>query len=159
MRSVDPVLLASVNLAEVEEALRDWLYLRADMGRPILMSAVGDVFVASATGQVSHLDTGVGTVSFVAESRAAFEAATSNSANLDEWFLRPVVAELRAKGMLLGQNECYGFTTLPIFREGNYGAANRYVLNALEHLRFTADIIRQTQSRGDDEAVRIRVVD
>jgi hypothetical protein len=83
----------------------------------------------------------------------------SNSESLEEWFLQSVVAELQAKGMLLGPNQCYGFRILPMFREGSYGATNRYVLNALEHLRFTADIVRQTQSLQDGETVRIRVVD
>ena len=159
MRSVDPTLLASVSLADVEEALRDWRCLHADLGRPILMSAVGDVFVESATGQVSRLDTGVGSVHSIAKSRAAFDAAASNSVNLDEWFLRPVVAELRSKGILLGHNQCYGFTILPMFREGSYGAANRFILNAMEHIRFTADIVRQTQSLRDGETVRMRGLD
>jgi hypothetical protein len=159
MRPVDPALLASVSLADVEEALRDWRCLLTDLGRPILMSAVGDVFVVGANGQVSRLDTGVGSVSPIAESRAVFDATASNSAILDEWFLQPVVTELRAKGMVLGHNQCYGFTILPVFREGSYGAANRFVLNAMEHLRFTADIISQTQSLRDGESVRLRVVD
>jgi hypothetical protein len=159
MRSVDPVLLASVNLRDVEEALQDWRCMHSDLGKPILMSAVGDVFVESATGEVSRLDTGVGSLSFIAETRAEFDAAASNSANLEEWFLQPVVAELRAKGILLGHNQCYGFTILPMFREGSYVAANRFVLNAMEHIRFTADIVRQTLSLRDGETVRIRVVD
>jgi hypothetical protein len=159
MRHVDPVLLASVSLADVEEALRDWQCLHADLGRPILMSAVGDVFVEDAKGQVSRLDTGVGSISLVAESRAVFDVAASNSSNLDEWFLRHVVTELRSKGMLLDQNQCYGFTILPMFREGSYGATNRFVLNATEHLRFTADIIRQTRSLRDGETIKLRVVD
>jgi hypothetical protein len=156
MRPVDPVLLASVSLVDVEEAVRDWRFLYADLGRPILMSAVGDVFVEGAKGQVSRLDTGGGTLSVIAESRAVFDATAPNPANLDEWFLQPVVTELRGKGILLGHNQCYGFTILPMFREGSYGAANRFVLNALEHLRFTADIVRQTQSLRDGESVEIR---
>jgi Domain of unknown function (DUF1851) len=159
MRPVDSVLLASVSLADVEEALQHWQYVHADLGRPILMSAVGDVFVEGAKGQVSRLDTGVGSLSVIAESRAVFDATASNSARLDEWFLRPVVTELRSKDILLSHNQCYGFTILPVFREGSYGAANRFVLNAMEHLRFTADIIRQTQSLRDGESVELRVVD
>jgi hypothetical protein len=156
MRHVDPVLLASVSLADVEMALRDWQFLHADLGRPILMSAVGDVFVEGAKGQVNRLDTGGGTLSVIAESRAVFDATASNPENLDEWFLQPVVTELRAKAILLGHNQCYGFTILPMFREGSYGAANRFVLNALEHIRCTADIVRQTQSLRDGESVEIR---
>jgi hypothetical protein len=159
MRPVDPVLLASISLADVEEALRDWQFLYADLGKPILMSAVGDVFVEGAKGQVSRLDTGIGSISLVAESRTAFQATASHSANLDEWFLRPVVTELRAKGILLDHNQCYGFKILPMFREGSYDATNRFVLGAMEHLRSTADIIRQTQSLRDGEFVELRVVD
>jgi hypothetical protein len=159
MRSVDPVLLASVSLADVEKALRDWGFLHADLGKPILMSAVGDVFLESVTGEVSRLDAGAGSLSFIAGSRAEFDAAASNSANLEKWFLQSVVAELRAEVVLLGHNQCYGFTILPMFSEGSYGAANRSVVNAMEHIRFTADIVRQTQSLGDGEDVRIRVVD
>jgi Domain of unknown function (DUF1851) len=140
-------------------ALRDWQCLHTDLGRPILMSAVGDVFVEGANGLVSRLDTGVGSLGVIAESRAVFDATASSSAHLDEWFLQPVVTELRAKDIRLGHNQCYGFTILPMFREGSYGAANRFVLDAMEHLRFTADIIRQTQSLRDAESVELRLVD
>jgi hypothetical protein len=159
MRNIDSVLLASVRLEDVAQALQHWQCLYADLGRPILMSAVGDVFVEDAKGLVSRLDTGVGSVSLVAESRAAFDAAASDPANLNEWFLQPVVTELRLKGMLLGHNQCYGFTVLPMFKEGSYGATNRFVLSATEHLRFTADIIHQTRSLRDGESIELRVVD
>jgi hypothetical protein len=159
MRPIDPVLLASVGLADVEEALRGWRCLHADMGRPILMSAVGDVFLKHAKGHVSRLDTGVGSINRVAESCTEFDAMALDSANLDEWFLQPVVRELRSTGMLLGHNQCYGFTILPIFREGSYAATNRFILNATEHLRFTADIVHQTQFLKDGDSIELRVVD
>jgi Domain of unknown function (DUF1851) len=158
LRAVEPALVASVSLADVEEALRDWRSLYPDLGRPILMSAVGDVFLEDAKGQVSRLDTGGDSLSFIAESREVFEAEAPRAANLEEWFLEPVVMDLRNKGMLLKENQCYGFTILPIFKEGSYRAENRFVLNAMEHLRFTADMILQTRSLKDGESVVLRVV-
>src|SRR5258708_5542096 len=116
MRRVDSHLLAPVSLSTINQGLLSWQWLRADFGNPILMSAVGDVFFEDSQGQVHRLDPGVGSTQFVAERRGLFDDCGGLPANLDEWFLRPVVEKLISKGLMLGPDQCYGFTTLPIFR-------------------------------------------
>jgi hypothetical protein len=159
MRQIDSHLIADVALSTVEMALQDWRWLCPDVRNLILMSAVGDVFFEDSQGQVNRLDCGVGSIHPIARSRVAFEESADVADNQNEWFLRPVVQELRSKGVLLGSGQCYGFTILPIFREGSYGAANRFVLSATEHLRLTADIIQQIKDIPDGQSVELRVVD
>ena len=77
--------------------------------------------------------------------------------NVADWFAAGVVEELRARGVVLAPGQCYGYATLPIFKEGSYGAENRQVLSALEHLAFTADVHQQIRDLSDGARVQIKV--
>jgi hypothetical protein len=37
---------------------------------------------------------------------------------------------------------------VPLFKEGEYGAANRFCLSAREHIRFTGDMHLQLKTLG-----------
>jgi len=158
MRRVESHLVADVDLEHVRSALADWGWLIGNEWSPILLSAVGDAFLVNSSGRIARLDTGSGKLELIARSLREFEGAWVKPSVLDEWFLTPVVEALRTAGKTLGPNECYGFTVLPIFAEGSYAADNRFVLNALEHIRFTADMHRQLKDVKDGELVEIKVV-
>jgi hypothetical protein len=122
------------------------------------MSAAGDVFVTDAAGRVARLDTGTAELDVLASSVASFEAACAEPAKVHDWFLVPVVEELRASGNVLAPKQCYGFTILPIFKEGSYAAHNRFALGAIEHIRATAHLHHQIEGQKDGNSIRISVV-
>src|SRR4051812_26085800 len=140
MRRIEPHLFVEVDLAEVGAALADWAWRIGTSWAPLGMSAAGDVFVTDAAGQVARLDTGNAELQILADSVVAFESACADPAKVRDWFLVPVVEELRASGKVLAPEQCYGFTILPIFKEGSYAARNRFALSAIEHIRVTADL-------------------
>jgi hypothetical protein len=152
-------LLADVDMQDVVNSIAEWSWLLDGNWSPIVVSAAGDVFLADSTGAVARLDTGVGTLEWLAETREAFEAALSDQSTVADWFLEPVVNELRSQGKQLKRGQCYGFTILPIFSEGSYEAANRFCLTATEHIRFTGAMHLQLKDMADGETVRIEVQD
>jgi hypothetical protein len=159
MQPCKPHLTAEVALDAVTEALHAWRWLLGAAWSPLLVSAAGDVFLINSAGSIARLDTGVGTLEIVADTRDDFEAALNNPAVIADWFLQPVVDELRAHGKRLSCGQCYGFTILPIFKEGDYGAGNRYCLDAMEYLRFTGDIHQKLHNVPDAERVHIQTTD
>ena len=158
MRRIDQSLLAEVDLDEVNQALDAWVWRIGKRWSALAMSAAGDLFLTDASGRVARLDTGSGQLEMVANSMSDFEAACGNADNVRDWFLRPVVEQLRASGHVLARKQCYGFTILPVFKEGSYAAHNRFMLDAIEHLRVTADLHRQIDEHGDGDRIRLSVV-
>jgi hypothetical protein len=154
-----PHLAADVSLPEIAVALSQWSWLLGDGWTPYLVSAAGDVFLINPAGEIARLDTGTAQLKTVATSRATFYAAIADPDTLADWFLEPVVNELRHQGKVLEAGQCYGFTILPIFEEGSYGAANRCALSAAEHIRFTGDLHHQLRDVSDGTTVRIRASD
>jgi hypothetical protein len=154
-----PHLIADVPLGDVALSLDEWSWLLGDGWSPILVTAAGDVFLTNEAGAVARLDTGAGTLDRVAETHDAFEAALDDPEVVADWFLEPVVEELREQGNRLGRGQCYGFTILPIFQEGSYAAPNRFCLDAIEHIRLTGSMHFKLADVADGESVRIKVTD
>jgi len=158
MRRIEPHLLVDVDLAEVGGALAEWAWRIGTQWAPLVVSAAGDVFVNDAAGRVARLDTGSGELEVLANSVSEFEAACADPDQVRDWFLVPVVEELRASGCFLAPKQCYGYTILPVFKEGSYSGPNRSPLNAIEHIRVTADLHHQLKGLKEGDSVRISVV-
>jgi hypothetical protein len=152
--------VATVDLARVRAALVDWSWLlREGAWDPILVSAAGDVFLVRESGEVFRLDTGGGELTRIAGSRAEFEAALQDPELIKDWLLTPVVEELLESGRGLVHGQCYGFSILPVFEEGSYGAANRFPLSAVEHVGVTGSLHGQLQGVPDGQKIRLSVVE
>jgi hypothetical protein len=157
MRLEESALVVDLPSEKVRAALSEWAWLIGDTRKPHIVSTAGDLFLISPTGQVERLDTGVGQVAVVAESLPQFEESLSSPDVRRDWFLVPVLEQLQSLGRPLAPGQCYGFSILPIFKEGTYGAENRYAIDALEHIRFTGDLHRQIAGLPDGEQVKLSV--
>ena len=142
------------------DAAKAWSWLVPEPWEPIVCSMVAGVFLKATSSGVLWLDTGTGLVEHVAQSRAHFEHILRSSPDLvDEWFLPPLVERLHAAGKKPNEGECYGFTILPVFAEGNYDANNMFVLPVREQLIGMADIHRQLNDLPDGASVQVKVTD
>lgn len=159
MQLENSYLCADVDLDEVRKALKAWSWFLKGNWSPILVSAVGDIFLQFESGEIFRLDAGAGELEFIAPSVSAFQGAMQFTKSSREWFLAPVVDELRLQGKTLARGQCYGFTVLPVFKEGSYKAENRFILGALEHIRYTGDMHLQIKDLRDGDRVSIEVVD
>ena len=155
MQRIKSHLIADIQIDDIAESLSEWSWLLCDAWSPLLVSAVGDVFLIGSTGAVARLDTGVASLEQVAETLDEFKKAVDDPAIAAEWFLEPVVNELQSRGKRLRPGQCYGFTILPIFKEGSYTAENRFCLAAAEHIRLTVHMLSQLRDVPDGGSVRI----
>jgi hypothetical protein len=157
MYPIKPTLIADVQIDEVAKSLSEWSWLLGGDWSPLLVSAVGDVFLINSAGAIARLDTGAASLENLAEILEDFERALGDPAIVAEWFLEPVVDELRSQGKKLSPGECYGFTVLPIFEGGSYAAGNRFCLTATEHIQLTGDVHWQLRDVADGGSVQIDI--
>jgi len=114
------------------------------------------MFVAQPSGVVQRLDTAYGALDPVAESLADFERALEDPELVWDMCLMPVVQQFEDEhGPLLDQ-ECLGFTTLPILG-GTYAVDNRTRLQIGEHAAFTGNLHAQLRDVPDGAKVRLRI--
>lgn len=101
-------LVAPVTDLAQRDALASWRWLVGDDAEPLLLTAMGDMFVRHPhTGEVCFVDTLEGSVRTVALSYEAWKAELTNDDNLHRWFLPALVAALRDKGIRLADGQCY----------------------------------------------------
>jgi len=154
------LFVSSVDLRDLRSALGAWSWLlRDDEWNPLMVSASGDVFLARGSGEIFRLDTGFGNLTRIAGTIAEFETLLENTEQAEDLLLTPVIEELLKLGRSLAPGQCFGFTILPVFREGSYAAANRFPLSALEHVRVTGEIHAQIQGIEDGQQIRLSVVE
>jgi hypothetical protein len=150
-------LAADVNLNDVADALSEWTWLLGEEWSALLVSAVGDVFLSSRAHAICRLDTGTAELETVAQTLEDFEAALADPETIADWFLEPVVDELRLQGKQLESGQCYGFTILPIFEGGSYTSENRFRVSAAEHIRFTGEMHLQMRDVPDGGRLKVQL--
>jgi hypothetical protein len=142
-------------------AAEAWRWLIPEPWHPLLCSMFGGIFLEKEEGGVFWLECGTGEVVQVADSAAAFDAYLAGPrddawlAQIDDWFLLPLVEQIHAAGKRPAPGQCYGATILPIFKGGAYNVGNMFVLPAREWLTMTGDMHRQLIDVPDGAQVRI----
>ena len=100
-------LLAPVTgLGEVD-ALRSWRWLLPPKSIPVLMTALGDMFIQVDEGPIHFLDSYEGTLKPAGEDYPDFKLALADERKLALWFLPDLVCALRESGLVLGKDQCY----------------------------------------------------
>lgn len=150
-----------ITIAPTDEAVaqlrESWLWLLGENWRPLLFSAIGDVFLQLPAGSVWWLSTATGGLEQVAESEPEFVELLGSSEKLHEWFLPGLVQALKAADKPLSPGQCYSYKTLPVFSDGSFSVDNMHALDAREHFGFTGEVMRQIQALPDGAQVTIKV--
>jgi hypothetical protein len=107
-----------------DELLRDWRWLIGDRKVPILLSAIGDVFVQDLDdGAVYLLSTGAAALTRVADSIDTFWASLADRDFVLEHFVPGIVGQLRNAGVVLGPRQIYSYK-IPPLHGGQYSTSN-----------------------------------
>jgi type VI secretion system (T6SS) immunity protein Tdi1 len=96
------------------DLLSDWRWLVGDSVRLLLVSAIGDMFLADAKGHVMWLDTGAGQLQQIAASVDEFQQLRQQRQNVDQWFIPLLVGDLITGGVRLAPGQCYSYKKPPI---------------------------------------------
>lgn len=141
------------------EALRNgWRWLLGDDWTPLMLSAIGDVFVELNAGTVWWLSTATGALEQIASSREQFrERLGTDAAN--EWFLPGLIDALIAQGKVLEKDQCYTFAIFPIFLEGSFSAENMHPASAAAHFTASGHIHESIRQLPDGAQVQLRIAD
>jgi len=141
-------------IAEIGNA---WAWRLKGPFRPVLFTALGDMFFARDTGDIWWLNTGTADLTRVASSVEEFNQLIGTSI-ADEWFLPLLIEQLRLVGKLLEPGECYSYVILPIFSEGRYEPDNLNPVAAREHFSLTGGMHKDLQIHPDGTRVKLTVV-
>ncbi len=127
---------------EKRDLLSDWRWLIGETAQPILIAAVGDVFLQEKDSSIWWLDVGGGQYSKVSSSVDEFKQAMSM--NVNEWFLPQLVGDLLASGAKLGSNKCFSFKIPPVLG-GEYTLENFEPIDLYVHFSILGQIHAQVK--------------
>jgi len=141
----------------IGDALASWRW-RVDCESKVLaLSLSGDIFFADQLGVVHWLDTGAGTIEYVAKDQGEFHRALANSGRWAELLLQPVVESFLQCFGPIPPGKCLGYKVLPVFG-GGYSGENRVLYTASEHFAVTGHIHEQIKNLPDGSPVKLSVV-
>jgi hypothetical protein len=118
-KAVEPVavtlgdLILSMDGIDVDALLTDWRWLVDEGYEPVLLTALGDLFLEAPDGSVHWLHTGSGDLDRVTGSRDEFEQLMTRPEQVEEWFFPELVGTLKAQGIELARGQCYGYMNPP----------------------------------------------
>lgn len=156
-------LFAPVTDLAQGDALEDWRWLVGRAARPLLLTAMGDVFLIKPGGllrrhSVYLLETGTGRCERVASTYEELRELLSTSDSSAAWLLPELVASLRASGQTLSEGECYSPKLVPALG-GTFEAANFAPVNWRVHLAITGQVHDNLKDVADGTKVKFEVVD
>jgi hypothetical protein len=143
MATWEQLLIRTTNI-DCQRLLSDWQWLLHKDFHPVAMSAFGDWFLMDHEGSVHFLDLVCGQLTKVADSGDEFKRAMSLPEKLDEWFMAELVQALLDQGIVLGQDQCYGYKIPPILG-GKLEVSNIEVTDIAVHQGLLSQIHEQTR--------------
>jgi hypothetical protein len=148
------VPLAGIDTARM---LERWRWLIPESHRPLIATALGDLFLSDPDGRVLWLGVNNGKLRPVTATQAEFERAAAEPENNRFWFGAMLGDRLRASGKVLGPGECYSYLLLPMLG-GEYEPANFTVYPVEHHFRVWGPIHEQLRDVPDGDYVEFKVV-
>jgi hypothetical protein len=128
--------------SEMSESLTDdWTWLIGTDKKVILISIIGDMFLANQNGSIFWLDVGQGKVEMVADDQTEFERKLTDVEQVNEWFMIDLSSQLLS-GMKLKPGELYSYKQLPILG-GDYVTENFEPTSMAVHFSFAGQIHNQ----------------
>ncbi len=150
----------TVNFSDVptDKITENWTWLIGTDKTPIMVSAIGDMFLQADNKNIYWLDVGGGELKLVAERNQDFEEKLKNIEQVNEWFMINLTTDLRLSDKKLNEGQLYSYKKLPIMG-GEYTVDNFAPLDIVEHFRYTGDIHKQIKDLPDGTKVEIKIVD
>ena len=150
-------LTVSFEHLDRSKLVEDWQWLIGS-ALPILVTSVGDAFLQTETGEVFWLITGSGEFEKVAESYEEFQSKLKENELVSEWFLVPIVAQLKEQGLSLENGKLYGFKQLPVLG-GKYEPENFDLTDIEVHFAMSGQMNLQIKDLPDGTSVNFTVTE
>jgi hypothetical protein len=145
----------TVNFAHIDRAalLVDWQWMIGGHKLPILVTAMGTVFVQDTQdGRISLLDPGEGKLREIADSIEAFQQLLSDQEFVLTEFLVEDFASLRNGGTSLAPGQVFGFVQPPVLG-GSFDVGNLEPTDVQIHFSLSGQIHQQVKNLPDGAPV------
>jgi|JI10StandDraft_1071094.scaffolds.fasta_scaffold282896_1 hypothetical protein len=139
---------------KTDALLESWHWLVNDDFEVLLITAMGDLFLTDEEGIVYWLNTADGELSDVADNTDEFDELLKNDEQVEEWFLVPLIAELKQAKNFLKEGNIYSFIELPILG-GEYEIENITQATVEGHFSKLGDLHYKLQGLQDGASVEI----
>jgi hypothetical protein len=136
----------------------DWTWLIGTNKKVVLVSAIGDMFLAGDNGNIFWLDVGQGKLEMVAADKKEFEQKLTNVEQVNEWFMIDLTTQLLHSDKKLKDGQLYSYKKLPVIG-GDYSVDNFDPTDLEVHFGFAAQIHQQIKDLPDGTKVNIKFVD
>ena len=136
----------------------EWTWLIGTDKKVLLISAIGDMFIADNAEKIYWLDIGAGELRLVADKIQEFEDKLNNIEQVNEWFMPDLTTDLRHSDKKLKAGQLYSYKTLPIIG-GDYTVDNFEPLDIEEHFGYTGDLHKQIRDLPTGTRVEIKIVE
>jgi hypothetical protein len=141
---------------DIERLLSDWRWLCSSPMSLLARNVFGELFLEDESGTVFWLDTTVGKLSKVAQTKTEFLELAETSPKREEWFVEQEALAYANRGLIPSSSQCIGFGVPAVFAEG--GTPDKaFVANIYEHVSFLGDLHQQISSLPDGSKVRMRI--
>jgi hypothetical protein len=141
-----------------DKLTKEWTWLVGTEKKVLLVSAIGDMFIADKAGKIYWLDIGSGDLNLIAETIQEFKDKLRNIEQVNEWFMIDLTTELKNSDKKLNGGQVYSYKKLPIIG-GDYTVGNFAPLDIEEHFGYTGHLHRQIKDLPDGTSVEIKIVD
>ena len=140
-----------------DELIEDWGWL-VGSSLPILITSVGDAFLQNESGEIYWLITDSAEYEKVADSYEEFQGKLQDNELIHEWFLVPVVAQLKERGIELERGKLYGFKQLPVLG-GKYEPENFELTDIQVHFAISGQMNFKIKDLPDGTQVNFKIIE
>jgi hypothetical protein len=146
-------LTVSFDPAKADEFLNDWRWLVGHEVNLVLISALGDLFLNDADGNILWLDMGSARLMRIAKSTNEFKQLMQQTEHANEWFAPQLVGDLIVSGARLAAGQCYSYKVPPML-SGKFELANFEPTDLLVHCSTCGQIGKQIQNLPEGTKIR-----
>lgn len=141
---------------EIERLLSEWRWLCPAQMSLLARNVFGELFLEDKAGSVFWLNTTVGKLRKIANSKAEFLEMAEASPQRREWFVEQEARAYANRGLSPNSSQCVGFGVPAVFAEG--GAPDTpFIADLYEHVSFLGELHQQIATLPDGSKVRLRV--
>lgn len=137
-------LTVSPDGVDLEGLLSEWRWLVDESFQPVVITALGDLFLRHDDGRIFWLDAGSGQLTEVAGSPEEFKQRMVQPENADEWFAPQLVGDILTGGTPLAPGQCFGYKIAPVLG-GKFEADNFEPTDLQVHFGILGQIHRQVK--------------
>lgn len=137
-------LTVSPDGVDLDGLLSEWRWLADGSFQPVVITALGDLFLRHDDGRIFWLSAAWGQLTEVAASAEEFKRLMVQPANADAWFASDLVGDILTAGQRLRPGECFG-TKIPPILGGEVEPDNFEPTDLQVHFGILGQIHRQVK--------------